>query len=100
MRMPKQKLTTDEAASLALKGLYFLASDEARLTRFLQLTGIAPDELRAQAGEEATMVAVLDHLLSDQSLLLVFAAEMPVAPERVEEARVLLTGSSSQGVWL
>jgi len=95
--MPKQKLTSDEAASLALKGLGFLASEEARLTRFLRLTGIATDDLRAQAGEEATMVAVLDHLLADQSLLLVFAAEMQVAPERVEEARVSLTGSNSQG---
>lgn len=98
--MPKQKLTPDEAASFALKGLAFLASDTARLTRFLQLTGIDPDDLRAQAGEPATMVAVLDHLLADQSLLLVFAAEIQVEPERVEEARVSLTGSSSQGVWL
>lgn len=98
--MPKQTLTMDDAIALALKGLTFLASDGPRLTRFLRLTGMEPDDLRAQAGEDATLIAVLDHLLSDQSLLLVFAAEIPVPPERVEQARVLLAGSSSQGVWL
>lgn len=99
-QMAKQTFTNDEAAALALKGLAFLASDPNRLVRFLQLTGMEADNLREQAGEEATLVAVLDHLLSDQSLLLVFAAGVPTPPERVEQARVLLAGTSSQGVWL
>lgn len=83
-----------------MKALTFLASDAERLTRFLRLTGIEPDDLRANAGDAATLTAVLDHLLSDQSLLLVFAADAATPPERVELARVLLAGSSSQGVWL
>ena len=41
--------TAEEAATLALAGLTFLAEDTARLGRFLSLTGIGPEELRAVA---------------------------------------------------
>ncbi len=45
-------------------------------------------------------MAVLDHLMGDQSLLLVFASAAGVAPERIEEARRLISGNSNAGDWL
>jgi hypothetical protein len=100
MRMGKQRLTGDEAEALALRALGFLAADAARIGRFLRLTGISPDVLREQAGEPAVLVAVLEHLLADQSLLLVFSAEAATCPSRLEEARALLSGIGNPGVWL
>ncbi len=100
MRRDKQTLTRDEAEALSLRALTFLASDEPRLVRFLQLTGVAMDDLRQQAGEPAFMTAVMDHLLADQTLLMVFAADAGVRPETFEEARAILSGLDNPGVWL
>lgn len=97
--MAKRSLTREQAEALSLMALAFLAGDGARLVRFLQLTGLEPDELRTRAGEAETLTAVLDHLLGDQTLLLVFASEAAVAPEQIEEARRLLSGNSNPGVW-
>jgi hypothetical protein len=42
-------------------------------------------------------VAVLDHLLSDESLLLVFAAHAGVAPETIAPAHDLLVATMPEG---
>lgn len=100
MGRDKQRLTRDEADVLALKALTFLASDDQRLVRFLRLTGLDTNDLRLRAGEPAILAAVMDHLLADQTLLLVFAADAGVRPETVEEARAVLSGIDNPGVWL
>lgn len=82
--------TAEDAAMLALSGLSFLAEDGPRLGRFLQLTGIGPDQLRAVADTPETLIAVLDHLLADESLLLVFTASKGIAPATVAPARAVL----------
>ena len=81
-----------EAESLALAALGFLAEEPARLGRFLSLTGIGPDELRSAADAPETLVAVLDHLMGDESLLLVFAAENGIAAETLGAAHARLSG--------
>jgi hypothetical protein len=86
-------IAPEEAAALALSGLAFLAEDTARLGRFLALTGLGPDQLRALADTPETLLAVLDHLLADESLLLVFAAANGLAPESVSLARATLARS-------
>lgn len=83
----------DEAATLALRVLGFLAADGDRLTRFIRLTGLSPENLRAMADSPAIQCAVLDHLLSDESLLLTFCAEAGVAPEAIGPALARLAGS-------
>jgi hypothetical protein len=91
-KAPKQ--TADDAATLALSGLAFLAEDGPRLGRFLALTGIGPDQLRAAADAPETLLAVLDYLLGDESLLLVFAASKGLAPETVALSRAILARSA------
>jgi hypothetical protein len=68
---------------IALKALGFLAQDGERFQRFLNLTGI----------ELAFLGGVLDHLLGDQTLLLVFAESEDIAPEQVARARRALPGA-------
>ncbi len=86
-------LDPEQAETLALGALQFLAADMTRLGRFLALTGMGPAELRAGAADPAVLVAVLDHLMSDESLLLVYSAETSIAPDRVAEARYVLGGA-------
>lgn len=89
------KTNKDEAAAIALQGLTFLAADEQRLSRFLALTGIGPAELKIAAATDEFQAAILDYLLRDESLLLVFAAECGIAPEKVAPAYAMLSGAGA-----
>jgi hypothetical protein len=63
-----------------------------RLEPFLNLTGIDPGNLRTVAAQPSFLVAVLDHLASDESLLLAFAANEGRDPSDIERARHALAG--------
>jgi len=89
-------MVADQAEVLALQALAFLAEDAQRLGNFLALTGLGPDELRAQAREPHLLAAVLDHLLRDESQLLVFAANYGVAPGLIGQAHVTLEELASK----
>jgi len=82
----------EEAEAIAVQALLFLTADAGRLGRFLAETGLAPAELRRAAGETSTLVAVLDHLLGDESLLMVFAAGAGVDASAIGSARMALGG--------
>lgn len=95
MRLHRQKINIPEAEALALQGLTFLAGDPKRLVRFLSLTGLTPQDLKGWSERADLQAAVLEYLLSDESLLLVFAAETGAAPDSVAPAHVLLSGGTS-----
>jgi hypothetical protein len=82
----------DKAAELAIAALGFLAADEERLTRFLALSGLEPQSLRAAAREPSFLLGVLEHVAADEDLLVAFAEENGVDPEEVERARGALAG--------
>ena len=94
MKKYSRSLSSDDAETLAISALQFLAGDPARLGRFLALTGLGPAELRANAGERHLLAAVLDYLLHDESLLLVFAADNRIAPDQVALAHRSLMGQT------
>jgi len=79
------------AESLAVEGLSFLAADRARIERFLALSGLDPDTLRAAAASPGFLVAVLDHLAGEEDLLLAFATNRGVDPELIAIARRVLS---------
>lgn len=83
-------MDADRAEAIGVAGLIFLAADIQRLGRFLALTGLGPAELKAEARTPRMLAAVLDHLLQDESLLLVFAATNQLAPEDIAPAQRLL----------
>jgi hypothetical protein len=84
--------TRDEAEETAVAALVFLTEEQSRLTRFLAESGLAPADLRAAAGEPHMLAAVLDHLLADESLLLVFTAGVGLEPSRIGPMRSVLDG--------
>jgi len=98
--MPKGAKGTGTKASaedIGQRALLFLVEDQMRLHRFMRDTGLEPDELRARAGECDLLAAVLDHLSSDESLLLVFAAEAGLDPASIMQARYALSGADAGG---
>jgi hypothetical protein len=90
MRRSRPSLTRPAAEAVAAQGLAFLAQEPARLSRFLALTGLGPDDVRARMGAPELLTAVLEHLAGDETLLLVFAAGLSVAPETIPRALALL----------
>jgi hypothetical protein len=91
----RQALSLEAAESMAAQGLAFLAEDPARLSRFLAVTGLTPDQIRAQMNAPQFLAGVLEHLAGDESLLLVFAANTMIAPETITPALALLQQASS-----
>ncbi|HKA81105.1 MAG TPA: DUF3572 domain-containing protein [Xanthobacteraceae bacterium] len=80
------------AEALAIAALGFIAAEPDRLGRFLAVTGIGPDSIRAAAREPRFLAGVLDHVAADEQLLLAFAAEHEIDPDALMRARELLAG--------
>ncbi len=97
MTRRRGKPSADEAEVLAVAALSFLAEKPERLGRFLAITGIEPENLRAAAGTPGFLPGVLDHLIGDESLLLDFAAQQGIDPADVPAARAVLPGGRMPG---
>jgi hypothetical protein len=78
---------------MAIAGLAFLAEDAGRLGHFLAASGIEPQALRASAATPGFLGGVLEHISSDERLLLDFADHAGVRPADIDRARKLLTGT-------
>ncbi|MGL5446878.1 MAG: DUF3572 domain-containing protein [Rhabdaerophilum sp.] len=87
--MPKP--ATADPEMIAIHALGFLAEDPARLSRFLDITGLSPSTLREAATEPRFLASVLDYLMADESLMLAFAAQSGSAPETIAAASLALT---------
>jgi hypothetical protein len=89
---PRQTLDRQAAENIAIKALTLLTGDRERLARFLALTGLGPETIRAAAGSPGFLKAVLDHIAGNEDLLVSLADEMGTRPETIIEARRLLAG--------
>jgi len=76
-----------DAEELALAALAATLNDERRAQRFLDLTGLSPDELRARVGERELLAATLAFLEAHEPDLLAVAGAIGVAPEALIAAR-------------
>lgn len=86
------RMSRDEAESLAVEALGFIAADADRLGRFLSLTGLGPDTLRQAAREKGFFGQVLGYLVEDEATLLDFAADSGKNPVSIAAAHALLAG--------
>ncbi|WP_221937217.1 DUF3572 domain-containing protein [Novosphingobium aerophilum] len=78
---------SQDPQALALNALGWVLGDPDRAERFLALTGLTPDELRASLGEPATMAAVLEFLCSHEPDLVAAAEALAVSPMALASAR-------------
>ena len=79
------------AEATAEEALAFLGRSPERLTRFLEVSGLRPDTLRAAAREPGFLAGLMDYLVCDEGLLVAFAGEIGASPESVMQARHLLS---------
>jgi len=82
--------TPNDPHALALAALAATLTDERRAQRFLDVTGIGTDELRARAGETSLLAGLLVFLEAHEPDLLSVAEQMEVAPEQLVRARQAL----------
>jgi hypothetical protein len=93
----RKPLTRADAEALALAVLEFLAAEGERIGRFLSLSGLDPGGLRKAALQPGFLPGVLDYIAGDEALLLAFAEAAGIAPERIGEARHLLSPEADFG---
>ena len=79
--------TPNDPVALALAALAATLGDERRAQRFLDLTGIGIDELRAKLGDPALLAAALRFLEAHEPDLLGVAEELGCKPQDLVEAR-------------
>jgi len=86
------RATRESAEILGIQALAYLAEDGDRLSRFLGLTGIEADDVRAAARQPGFLAGVLEHMLGDESLLVAFADSAGIDPAEIARARSALGG--------
>ena len=92
-----QSAKADFGQSVAVSALTFLAADEGRLHRFLDITGLGPHNLRNAAEDPAFYGSVLEYVVADEPLLVRFAADTGLEPEAVARAHQALCGPTHPG---
>jgi hypothetical protein len=88
--MPPHETNAEAAATLALGALGWLLADPERARRFLDITGITPDSLRARANTPAFLAAVIAYLENHEPDLIACAETLQAAPEELTRARRVL----------
>ena len=79
--------TTNDAEALALAALTATLTDERRARRFLELTGLSPDGIRARLGERSLLAATLAFLESHEPDLVAVAGAIGCEPGALIAAR-------------
>ena len=76
-----------DPTGLSLNALAWILSDAARAQRFLDLTGLTPENLREAVNEPATHLAVLDFLCAHEPDLVAAAESLGIEPAQLAAAR-------------
>ena len=76
-----------DPVGIALAALGWVLSDTPRAERFLALTGLSPEALRASVGESATHRAVLDFLCAHEPDLVAAAEALGLTPGELAATR-------------
>ena len=81
-----QPNANSDPAALALDALAWIMGDDKRAVRFLDLTGLTPDALRAGLHDPATHRAVLSFLEAYEPDLVSYAEARQIDPSLIPEA--------------
>jgi len=95
MVSPKRMATAKEAAEIvAIQALGHIAADSQQLGRFLAETGLGPETLRTAARDPKFLIAVLNFVLNDTTLLKEFTAGAQLTPSAIAGAFEALGGTN------
>lgn len=87
-------MTTEQAETIALQALAFLAKEEKLFAHFFTSSGLTPQDLKDRFREPELLGGVLDAILADDTVLLAFCNTMSISPETLVLARRVLPGAS------
>lgn len=79
-----------DAEKLAIDALSFIAAEPGVLGQFAAVTGHTPATMRAEISSPEFLAGILDFLMSDESLLLVFASHQGITPPEIMVAWQML----------
>ncbi len=82
--------TNRDAVAIGLEALVWTLGDGARAERLLAVTGLAPADLRARAGDPAVLAAVIGFLEAHEPDLVACADVLGIAPEALVRAHAEL----------
>ena len=82
----------EQAETIALQALSFLAKDDELLSQFLTSSGLTLQELKQRIREPDLLGGILDGILADDSILLDFCKTTSLSPETIVKARQALPG--------
>jgi hypothetical protein len=82
--------THNHAETLALAALASTLTDERRAERFLSLTGLSPDGIRARLTDRSLLAACIAFLEGHEADLVAVAEDLGVRPQALLDARVEL----------
>jgi hypothetical protein len=88
----RARSTRKAAEILAIQALAFIAEDPRTLARFLDISGIPAHQIRTASREPGFLTGVLEHMLSDEKLLVAFADSAGIDPTAVAQAASTLSG--------
>ncbi len=87
--------TQDDAETVALTALAWIAGHENLLGVFMGATGAGLDDLRKGAQDPDFLASLLDFLMMDDAWIMEFCEARNLAPERVIAARQALPGGKA-----
>jgi len=76
----------NDANDIAVRALTFVVQDESHLSRFLGITGWTPATLSSPDVQSAILVSALEYLMSEEDILLTFAANSGIEPGDIPKA--------------
>lgn len=85
-------MSEEQAETIALQALSFLAQDEQLLDHFLKASGLRAEDLKKRFREPDLLGGVLDIILGNDSVLLDFCNAVSLSPETLIKARQALPG--------
>ena len=88
-------MTIDEAESIAIAALGWLASERELFERFCAVSGIDPSEIRTAAAEPGFLAGVLQFIAAHEPTLARFSLEAGVGAAEVLPAIAALPGGVS-----
>jgi hypothetical protein len=97
--MANSDLTRQNAETIAIEALGFVAADPELLPRFLAITGIEAQSIREAAREPGFLAGVLQFILAHEPTLIKFSEASGLAPATVAGAlRRLPLGDDSHDI--
>jgi len=87
----------DHPDAVALRAIGFMSGNRAELDRFLSSSGLTPADLARQPIEPEHLTAVLDYLITHETVLQNFARAVDLPPKLAYEARRVFAHMTPRG---